>query len=320
MRKALQYLFIVLISFQVHAESPGFYTLGTGGVTGVYYPTGGAICRLVNLSRTDHGIRCAVVSTGGTLANLRQIRAGKLELAIVQSDWLYHAYRGTDQFNDRPAVKGLRTLFTLYPEYFTVVARTDAGISSFEQIKGRKVSVGKPGSGQRATLQALITNLGWSFDDFDAMELDPAEQAEALCKGDIDVMIYPVGHPSGATKEVTRDCDSRLIPVTGDFVLKAKKDNPQYQALSIPGGLYQGNPEDVETIGMMATFVTDESLSNDAAYHIVRSVFTQFEQFRRMHPAFLGLKPQDMVRGPFTAPLHPGALRYYKESGLLVAD
>ncbi|MEH6625396.1 MAG: TAXI family TRAP transporter solute-binding subunit [Motiliproteus sp.] len=307
----------LLLSSLVHAES-SILTLGTGGFTGVYYPAGGSICRLVNNTRKQHGIRCSVQSTGGSVDNLREVRSGELDMGIAQSDWLSHAYSGSDRFKTVGADKQLRTLFSLYPEYFTVVARADANIHSLEQLKGKRVSVGKVGSGQRATLEVLMRLKGWKMDVFaEALELDPADQASALCDGSIDVMIYTLGHPNGATKEVTRGCDSRIIEIADPAVEKMIRDYPYYRWASIPAGMYKGNEKPIRTLGVLATFFSNDKLSENQAYEMVRSVFEQAETFRKLHPAFNALILQDMVNGPFSAPLHPGAKRYFVEQGLI---
>ncbi|MCW8885558.1 MAG: TAXI family TRAP transporter solute-binding subunit, partial [Motiliproteus sp.] len=171
-----------------------FVTIGTGGVTGVYYPTGGSICRLVNKSRKEHGIRCSVESTGGSVYNLNTIRAGELDMGVAQSDWQYHAYNGTSKFADKGANKELRAIFSVHPEPFTVVARADAGIKTFDDLKGKRVNVGNPGSGQRGTMEILMKAKGWDMKSFAlASELKSSEQSSALCDNKIDAMLFTVG-------------------------------------------------------------------------------------------------------------------------------
>ena len=193
-----------------------FITIGTGGVTGVYYPTGGAICRLVNKGRKEHGIRCSVESTGGSVYNINTIREGELEFGVAQSDWQYHAFNGTSKFEDAGAFEGLRAVFSVHPEPFTVVARADSGIKTFDDLKGKRVNIGNPGSGQRGTMEVLLEAKGWTTGDFAlATELKAAEQSAALCDNQIDAMVYTVGHPSGSIQEATTACDSVLVTVSG---------------------------------------------------------------------------------------------------------
>ena len=298
------------------AAAEEFITIGTGGVTGVYYPTGGAICRLVNKGRKEHGIRCSVESTGGSVYNLETIRAGELEFGVAQSDWQYHAYNGTSSFESSGPFEELRAVFSVHPEPFTVVARADSGITTFDDLKGKRVNIGNPGSGQRGTMEVLMDAKGWTTDDFAlATELKAAEQSAALCDNQIDAMVYTVGHPSGSIQEATTACDSVLVEVAGPEVEQLVADNPFYRVATIPGGMYRGNDEDVTTFGVGATFVTSSNVSDEAVYAVVSSVFENFEDFKGLHPAFANLKEEEMIKDGLSAPLHDGAEKYYTEKG-----
>ncbi|PWQ95630.1 TAXI family TRAP transporter solute-binding subunit [Leucothrix pacifica] len=300
----------------VHAEE--FITIGTGGVTGVYYPTGGAICRLVNKGRKEHGIRCSVESTGGSVYNINTIREGELEFGVAQSDWQYHAYNGTSKFKDAGKFEKLRSVFSVHPEPFTVVARADAGIKNFDDLKGKRVNIGNPGSGQRGTMEVLLEAKGMTTDDFKlATELKPAEQSAALCDNQIDAMVYTVGHPSGSIQEATTACDSVLVTVDGDAVTKLVDDNPFYRTATIPGKMYRGSDEDTQTFGVGATFVTSADVSEEAVYTVVKSVMENIDAFKKLHPAFANLEPKNMATASLSAPLHAGAAKYYKEAGLI---
>jgi TRAP transporter TAXI family solute receptor len=295
-----------------------FVTIGTGGVTGVYYPTGGAIARLVNKNKKEHGIRASVESTGGSVYNLNAIASGELDMGVAQSDWQYHAYNGTSRFEDKGPNKDLRAVFSVHPEPFTVVARADSGIKNFADLKGKRVNVGNPGSGQRGTMEVLMAALGWQMSDFKlASELKSAEQSQALCDNKIDAFVFTVGHPSGSIKEATTSCDSVLVNVTGPEVEKLVADNPYYRIATIPGGMYRGTDEDVTTFGVGATFVTSAKVPENVIYIVVKSVFENFEDFMKLHPAFAVLKKEEMVKDGLSAPLHDGAAKYYKEAGLI---
>jgi len=295
-----------------------FITIGTGGVTGVYYPTGGAICRLVNKGRKVHGIRCSVESTGGSVYNLNTIRAGELDMGVAQSDWQYHAYHGTSQFAEQGPDKELRAVFSVHPEPFTVVARKDSGIKHFKDLKGKRVNIGNPGSGQRGTMEVVMQAFGWTMDDFAlASELKAAEQSKALCDNKIDAMVYTVGHPAGSIKEATTTCDTVLVNVEGPAIDKLVADNKYYRKAVIPGGMYQGNPDDTVTFGVGATFVSSTRTSPETVYQVVKAVFENFDDFRKLHPAFEDLKKEQMIKDGLSAPLHEGAIRYYKEAGLM---
>ena len=302
-------------SFEAKAQQT-FVTIGTGGVTGVYYPTGGAICRLVNKGRKDHGIRCSVESTGGSVYNLNAIRGGELDMGVAQSDWQYHAYNGTSKFKDQGPNKDLRAVFSVHPEPFTVVARADAGIKEFADLKGKRVNIGNPGSGQRGTMDVVLGALGWTTGDFSlASELKSSEQAQALCDNKIDAMIFTVGHPSGSIKEATTSCDSVLVNVTGAAIDGLVNDNSFYRKATIPGGMYKGTADNVTTFGVGATFVSSSAVAEDTIYNVVKAVFDDFEDFKRLHPAFKDLKETEMIKDGLSAPLHDGAAKYYKEKG-----
>ena len=300
----------------VSAES--FITIGTGGVTGVYYPTGGAICRLVNKGRKEHGIRCSVESTGGSVYNLNTIRAGELDMGVAQSDWQYHAYHGTSKFEEAGANKDLRAVFSVHPEPFTVVARADSGIKTFTDLKGKRVNIGNPGSGQRGTMEVVMSALGWSKDDFAlASELKAAEQSKALCDNKVDAIVYTVGHPNGSIKEATTSCDTVLVNVVGPAIDKLVADNDYYRTATIPGGMYRGNASDTQTFGVGATFVSSTNLPADTVYQVVKAVFENFDSFRKLHPAFGNLDKKQMAKDGLSAPIHDGAAKYYKEAGLM---
>ena len=300
------------------AADQKFVTIGTGGVTGVYYPTGGSICRLVNKNRKVHGIRCSVESTGGSIYNLNTIAAGELDMGVCQSDWQYHAYNGTSKFKAKGPNKNLRAVFSVHPEPFTVVARADSGIKEFKDLKGKRVNIGNPGSGQRGTMEVVMKAYGWTKADFKlASELKSAEQGKALCDNKIDAMVFTVGHPSGSIKEPTTSCDSIIVPVTGPEIDKLVKDNSYYRMATIPGGMYRGTDTDTKTFGVGATFVSSTDVDEVIIYNVVKAVFENFDQFKKLHPAFKNLKKEEMIKDGLSAPLHKGAIKYYKEAGLM---
>ena len=300
------------------AAEQTFITIGTGGVTGVYYPTGGAICRLVNKGRKEHGVRCSVESTGGSIYNINTIRAGELDMGVAQSDWQYHAYNGTSKFEDAGPFEDLRAVFSVHPEPVTILSRADSGITHVDQLKGSRVNIGNAGSGTRATWEVIEGALGWERSDLKlAAELRSAEMAQALCDNKIDAYFWLVGHPSAATKETVSTCDARIVNATGPAIDKLMADNSFYRMATIPGGMYSGNPDDVHTFGVGATFVSSTRTPADVVYQVVKAVFENFDDFRKLHPAFGNLKKEEMVRDSLSAPLHEGAERYYKEAGLL---
>ena len=279
-----------------------------------YYPAGGAICRLVNKNRKQHGIRCSVESTGGSVFNVNTIKAGELDMGVAQSDVQFNAVKGRNQFKE-PFVE-LRAVFSLHPEPVTVVVRKEANIKTFADLKGKKFNVGNPGSGTRASLDELIGAMGWTIKDFAlASELKADEHGPALCDGKIDGFFYLVGHPSANIQDPTTVCGAKLISVTGPAVDKLVKANPYYAYATIPAGLYPNNPQETHTYGVLATVVSSTRTSPDTVYQVVKAVFDNFSDFKKLHPAFQVLKPENMIKDGLSAPLHDGAVKYYKEKG-----
>ncbi len=290
--------------------------IGTGGKTGVYFPTGGAICRLVNRGTKAHGVKCTVESTGGSVYNLKAIRAGELDFGVAQSDWQFHSHKGSSKFAEDGPFEELRAVFSVHPEPFTVVARLDSGIKSFDDLKGKRVNIGNPGSGQRGTMDVLLAAKGWTTKDFELVtELKSTNQARAVCDNKIDAMVFTVGHPSGAIKEATTLCETVLVEVSGAAIDELIANNPYYRSATVPGKMYKGNEADTKTFGVGATLVTSSKVSEDVVYNLVKSVFEKFKRFKRLHPALGILKQEEMIKDGLSAPLHDGAAKYYKEMG-----
>ena len=292
-----------------------FISIGTGGVTGVYYPTGGAICRLVNKMRKETGIRCSAESTGGSIYNINTIRAGELEFGVAQSDWQYHAYHGTSKFEDKGKFEDLRAVFSVHPEPVTIIARDDSGVMNITDLKGKRVNIGNVGSGTRGTWEVIEEAMGWQRSDLKlASELKSAETGQAVCDNKIDAYFWLVGHPSALTQESLATCPTHLVNATGSAIDKLVADNAYYRTATIPAGMYN-NEKDVMTFGVGATFVTSAKVPEKVVYTVVKAVFDNFDQFRKLHPAFANLKEQEMISDSLSAPLHAGAEKYYKERG-----
>ena len=298
------------------AAQQKFVTIGTGGVTGVYYAAGGAICRLVNKDRAKHGIRCSVESTGGSVFNVNTIKAGELDFGFAQSDVQYNALKGVGAFKDAGAWGDQRAVFSVHPEPFTVLARKEANIKGFADFKGKRFNVGNPGSGTRASMEEMLGAMGWKLGDFAlASELKADEHGPALCDGKIDGFFYGVGHPSANIQDPTTACGAKLVSLTGAAIDKLVAEKPYYAKAVIPGGLYPNNPDNTNTYGVLATVVASAKTPPETVYQVVKAVFDNFDEFKKLHPALANLKPENMVKDGLSAPLHEGAARYYKEKG-----
>ncbi len=295
-----------------------FVTIGTGGITGVYYPTGGAIARIVNKKRKVYGIRCTVESTGGSVFNVNAVMAGDLEFGVVQSDRQFQAIRGLAEWKEKGPQKDLRAVFTIHPESITLVAADDAGIKSINDLRGKRVNIGNPGSGQRQNSIDALKNAGINFEkDLKAEGVKAAEAPGLLQDGRIDAFFYTVGHPSGAIKEATAGRRKvHFVPITGISTLLSKY--PYYAKAYVPIKLYPGatNQSDTDTFGVKATFVTSAKVPDRVVYAVTKEVFENFEAFKKLHPAYEVLTKKNMLEG-MSAPIHPGAMKYYKEAGMM---
>ena len=295
-----------------------FITIGTGGITGVYYTTGGAICRLVNRGRKDHGLRCSVESTGGSVYNINLIRAGELDMGLSGSDWQYHSYHGSGKksFIQSGPFKELRAVFSVHAEPVTIIARADAGIRTVDDLVDKRVNIGSPGSGSEATWNIMWNALGHSNDDLKLVaRMKSAETPGALCDNKIDAFFWMLGHPNGLSKEVTTTCDAVLIEVSGPVIDRLVAENSFYFKTVIPGGMYRGNPNDIAVFAVGTTFVSSTATPENTVYEVVKAVFENFENFKRVHPAFANLQESEMISNGLAAPLHDGAMKYYKERG-----
>jgi len=298
------------------AQQQKFITVGTGGIVGVYYPLGGAICRFVNANRKDHGFRCTVESTGGSVFNINAVMSGDMDIGFAQSDTQFYAMTGAAAFKDKPQPK-LRALFSVYPELLTLVTRQDANIKTFSDIKGKRINVGDPGSGTRVTTELVMKEMGIKLEDLKfAGELKFVEMAPALCDNKIDAFTFVAGHPNAIFQEAATTCASSIASVTGPAVDKLVKENAFYAKASVPGKMYKGTDNPQPTFGVMATVVASADLPEQTAYVITKAVFDNFDDFRKLHPAVANITKEQMLEGN-TVPFHPGALKYFKEKGLV---
>jgi TRAP transporter TAXI family solute receptor len=297
-----------------------FVTIGTGGITGVYYPTGGAIAKMVNNKRKEYGIRATVESTGGSVFNVNAVMSGDLDFGVVQSDRQYQAVHGLAEWKDAGPQKDLRAVFSIHPESVTLVAAVDAGIKEIKDLKGKKVNIGNPGSGQRQNSIDALDAEGINYEkDLQAEGIKAAESAGLLQDGRIDAFFYTVGHPNGSILEATSGKRKvRFIAIAGAGVDKLLAKYPYYAKAVIPIEFYPNadNKKDVPTFGVKATFVTSAKVPDNVVYAITKEVFDNLDEFKKLHPAYSILTKENMLEG-LSAPIHPGAMKYYKEAGLI---
>ena len=300
------------------ARKTTFVTIGTGGVTGIYYPTGGAISRMVNKKFDEYRIKATVESTSGSVFNINAVLNGDLEFGVVQSDRQYQAYNGLAEWSKSGRQTDLRSAFSVHPESITVIASEKSSIRKIKDLKGKRVNLGNPGSGQLQNSKDVLKAVGLT-DEYLSAEYVKAVEAPGLLQDErIDGFFYTVGHPNGNIKEATSGrIKVFIVPIKGPDIDKMLKRYPYYAKSTIPHSFYPSalNTEDIETVGVKATFVTSKNVDEDIVYAVTKEVFENFEDFKSLHPAYQVLTKENMLEG-LSAPIHKGALKYYKEVGL----
>ena len=291
-------------------------TIGTAGVMGAYHPLGGAICRMVNVTRKAHKLRCSVEPSAGSVANIRGVLQGSIDVGIAQSDMQHAARAGEGPFKGSPQPR-LRALFSVYPELLTVMAREDADVRTLADLRGKRVSLGPPGSGTRATMALVMDAIGLAPGDLkSALELKFVEMSPALCENKIDAFVFVAGHPNAVFHEAADSCKTRIVPVEGAPIDALVRGKPYYAKGEVPGRVYKGTDAAQPTFGTMATVVVSQDMPDEVAYAITKAVFDNFDDFRKLHPALAGLTKRQALQGE-AVPFHPGAERYFREVGLM---
>ncbi|MGI9522801.1 MAG: TAXI family TRAP transporter solute-binding subunit [Hyphomicrobiaceae bacterium] len=305
-------LFLIIAAFSAQATDKRI-VFGSGGTTGVYYPVAISMCRLFNADHSQNGFSCSVDSTGGSIDNLNRLRTGAVNFAIVQSDWQSHAFNGTSVFASQGPQSNLRALFALYSEAFTVLARSRSNIVGIGDLRGRRVNIGNPGSGQRATMEIVMKAFGWSRFDFSTIrEFGSDHQAQALCDGEIEAIVFVAGHPSGTIKSATQKCPTNFVRVDGPVINQLVDRHDYYRLTNIPAGLYSRQSNDVPTFGLTATAVTTSDVPSSLVKALLKSIYGNIGRLRKMHPALAQLQTEEMSRDLMPAPLHDEAVKFYQ--------
>lgn len=293
-------------------------TVGTGGHTGLYYPTGIALSDIVNQTRHKHGYRFAVETTKGSRYNLKAVQAGELDFGFVQSDVHYQAFKGIGPYTKQGPAKTLRSVMSIAVEPLHIVVKDDSGINQLVDLKGKKINAGRRGSGNLEMTRLIMEAMGWSKETFSQITYkESALQGDALCQGDIDALFLTVANQSKTLTDLTEKCHMKFVNISGQEIDKYLDNHGFVGKAVIPGGVYPGISQKTSTIGPLTTLVVNERVPDDIVYQLVNAVFSNFEGLKKAHPAFADLEKKRMVKVGLTAPLHDGASRYYKKSGLL---
>ena len=317
MKKTLSAVAVFTIACAVFigcGENKKFAVIGTGGLTGVYYPVGGFIASMVN-KNASNGLKVTHQSTGGSVFNINAVISGDIEFGIAQSDRQYQAGRGLAEWK-KPQTE-LRAVFSIHSEAVTLVVADDAKINKLSDLKGKHINIGNPGSGQRQNAIDALSSVNLdTMKDLNVESVKSAEGPSLLQDGRIDGFFFTVGHPNGAVKEVSAGVRKvKLLPIPNtDAILK---QFPYYAKVTIAKSLYPNilNTSDIETFGVKATLVTSSKVSDEVVYELTKAVFENIEAFKKLHPALATLKKENMLKG-LSVPLHNGAQKYFTEIGL----
>ncbi len=314
-------LFLLATRTVAEEPKPNFITIGTGSRNGIYYPVGRAICAQVNRYRDRHGLRCSVESTNGSVYNLNTLHLGEFELCLSQSDQLVNAYNGESSFANQAPFHELRTICSLYMEPLTVITRKEDNICCFTDLEHKQIYIGRPGSGHRATVSALMKQLDWDLDNIHEpaiiLELTTAQSLQSLCRHEIDAVMLIIGHPYPPIAEAATTCALEIMEVAGPKIDRLIAAHPSYYDTIIPGSLYTGNPDPVKSMGVAATLVSSSTVDDEVIYQVVKSLFAQLDLFIDTHPRLKNLTIKGMANHKLALPLHDGATRYYVEAGLI---
>ncbi|NLC28048.1 MAG: TAXI family TRAP transporter solute-binding subunit [Campylobacteraceae bacterium] len=307
---------VVFTTFFSWANATDFVTFGTGGVTGTYYPTGNAICKLANERKNGENIRCLVESTGGSVYNIKAIHKGELNFAISQSDVIHQAINAIGQFESFP-YRDIRSIMGIYTELLTLVVCKDSNIKSIIDLNGKRINVDILGSGARITTETVLKNLSaTAYDSLIKSEFKSTEAPKLLKDKKIDGYFTVFAHPTTNIKEATDFVNASIIPIADDLISALVEKYPYYVKGFIPGGYYRGVLESIPSIGTKAVLIANEKMDDKTVYLFTKTIIENLEDLKSYHPAFEKITKETLLEG-LIAPLHPGAKKYYEEIGLL---
>lgn len=295
--------------------------IGAGAVSGVYFPAAGAICRVV--AARDPQSRCFVESNANSSANIERLTGGLLDFAVVQSDWLMHAARGTNLFRTNGPDESLRAVMSLHAEPLTLIARAGANIAGPADLEGKRISIGPAFTYQRVLMEALLSAWDIGTDDLAlVLEITAMEQFSALCAGEIDAAAIVTAHPSPVLSAAAQRCELKLVPVAGEALDELLSNRPDLAQTTIPGGLYTGTLDDVPAFGLRAVLATTVNVDDGLVQQLTEAVLDSMPEFTGQHPvlAEVGADAKTMISAGISLPLHPGAETAYRARGLLAAE
>ncbi len=315
MKKYLLYILLVSV-FTLPVVAAQFVTIGTGGMGGTYYPTGKAVCKIINKVKKESGVRCSMKSTGGSVYNINHIRTEDLELGIAQSDTAYQAYYGQGKFKEK-AYTALRSVIAIYPELLAFVTKKGNGINSMKDMVSRNINIDAPGSGTRMTTEIVMDAFGIKQSSLKFIsEVKNSEASNMLEEGKIDGYFGVFGHPTSNIRNISNRIDINIVPIIGKAVDMLVDKYPYYAKGKISGSFYKGVVSDVKSIGVKAVLVTSTNMTENTIYVITKVILDNFEEFKKQHPAYKTITKESLLEG-LAIPQHKGAIKAFKEKGLL---
>jgi uncharacterized protein len=305
-----------LVALAVPAAAQEQLSIATGGTGGVYYPMGGGLAEVIN--NNVEGFSATAEVTGASVENMGLIATGDADLAFALADTVQQAYAGTGRFEGQqlPMVRGLASV---YANMIHIVALESSGITSLEDLRGRRVSVGAPGSGTEVNADAILQANGITYDDIEEQRLNFNETADALANGDIDAGFWSVGAPTSSILNLSTTNSIVIIELTEEEMAAAIAADPVMSMTTLPGGSYTGIDEDITVLGIPNVLAVSSEMPDDLAYAITRAMFENIADLQAVHPA-ANETTVEFTMSATPVPLHPGAIRYYEEIGATIPD
>ncbi len=306
-------IFLLIVLFTGCAPKKVNMILATGGTSGTYYPFGGAMAQIFNAKIPNMNVTAQ--ATGASVENCKLLGKKEAELAILQNDMLDYAYNGTEAFKDGK-IDNLRGIATLYPEIVQIVASVDSGIANVQDLKGKKVSVGAPGSGVEANVRQIFEATGLTYNDMTVNYLSFAESADSFKDKHIESFFVTAGIPNAAIQDISAQNKIAMVSLSDDVIKTLTQKYPFFVEYTIPAGTYNGQTYDVKTVAVMATLATSSDISEDVIYNITKALFDNQPELAQAHAKGKELILEKAVNG-ISIPFHPGAEKFYKEKGLM---
>lgn len=306
--------FIMIVFAGCSAQKTEYISIGTGGTGGTYYPYGGAMASIIN--KHVEGFQATAEVTGASVENIRLLESGEAQLVMAMNDVVYHALNGKGAF-EKPVE--VRTLFEMYPNVFHAVTLKNSNIKTMQDLVGKKVSVGAPGSGTETMSNLVLDSLGISYDEFEVFRLSFSENTQGLKDGVIDVGIWSVGPPTSSIMDLATTHKIRILSFTDEEINKVTEKHPYYSSWKLEPGTYSGQEEEVITPAVWNTVVVHKDMSEETAYKLVKAIFENADELVDVYVGAKNTTPENTIKNA-VAPLHPGVIKYFKELGLEVPD